>query len=248
MGGPSTTYISIAILAAGLAGPARPAAADSRPSLSIMLDVRDDKRIPLDVIDRARSEMTLIYEHSGIDIVWTRKPPRETGPDRPTAPTAASPHVILRVLFLETADRLPVANSALGFAPNTPEHRGGIAYVFYNRIERITRTCTNRSPLLTSCDSDKIRMLAYVMAHEVGHLLLPAGHSAAGLMGSEWNARNLSLAVHGRLHFTDEEAGLMQAGVRALPAGKPEQSVTQSEITLGRDDRERQQSPPCPAR
>jgi hypothetical protein len=141
--------------------------------------------------------------------------------------------VILRILFLETADRLPVANSALGFAPNTPEHRGRIAYVFYNRIERITRTCMNKSPRLTSCDSDKIRMLAYVMAHEVGHLLLPAGHSAAGLMGSEWNPRNLSLAVHGRLHFTAEEAGLMQAGVRALRAGTPEHRVTQSEITLG---------------
>ena len=91
-------------------------------------------------------------------------------------------------------------------------------------------------------------MLAYVMAHEVGHLLLPAGHSAAGLMGSEWNARNLSLAVHGRLNFTDEEAGLMRAGVRALLAGKPEHRVTQTDITLGRDDRERRQSQPCPAR
>jgi hypothetical protein len=82
----------------------------------------------------------------------------------------------------------------------------------------------------------------------VGHLLLPAGHSAAGLMGSEWNPRNLSLALSGRLHFTAEEAGLMRAGVRALLAGKPEHSVTQSEITLGRDDRERQQSQSCPAR
>ena len=247
MRGPSTTYIGIAILAAGLAGPARPAAADSRPSLRIALDVRDDKTIPLDVVERAKSEMRLIYGDAGIDVVWTPAP-RVPGPDSPTAPTAASPQVILRILSLKTADRLPVANSALGFAAHAPEYRGRLAYVFYNRIEHIARTCMNKSPRLTSCDSDKIRMLAYVMAHEVGHLLLPAGHSAAGVMGSEWNARNLSLAVHGRLRFSAEEAGLMQAGVRALVAGTPEHRVTQSEITLGRDDRERQQSQPCPAR
>jgi hypothetical protein len=229
-------------------GLARSAVADPRPSLRIALDVRDDKSIPLDVVNRAKAEMTLIYRDSGIDVVWTAEAPRVTGPDTPTAPTAASPQVILRILSLRVTDQLPVATTALGFAPNTPERRGRIAYVFYNRIEHIARTCMNKSPRLTSCDSDKIRMLAYVMAHEVGHLLLPAGHSAAGVMGSEWNARNLSLAVHGGLHFNDEEAGLMQAGVRALLAGKPEQSVTQSEITLGRDDRERQQSQPCPAR
>ena len=39
------------------------------------------------------------------------------------------------------------------------------------------------------------------MAHEIGHLLLPYGHSATGLMRADWEAKDMRLAVHGRLNL-----------------------------------------------
>jgi len=48
------------------------------------------------------------------------------------------------------------------------------------------------------------------MAHEIGHLLLPYGHSATGLMRAKWDEKDLRLAVHGQLNFTAEEAELIR--------------------------------------
>lgn len=49
------------------------------------------------------------------------------------------------------------------------------------------------------------------MAHEIGHLLRPYGHSAAGLMRAEWDEKDLRLAVHAQLNFTAEQAALIRA-------------------------------------
>jgi hypothetical protein len=56
------------------------------------------------------------------------------------------------------------------------------------------------------------------MAHEIGHLLLPYGHAATGLMRADWDAKDMRLAVHGRLNFTSEQAELIQTRLLALLA------------------------------
>ena len=58
---------------------------------------------------------------------------------------------------------------------------------------------------------------AYVIAHEVGHLLLRQGHTARGLMREEWFKRDLDLARTGRLGFTPEQG----ARIREQLAQKP---------------------------
>ena len=63
-------------------------------------------------------------------------------------------------------------------------------------------------------------MLAHVMAHEVGHLLLPHGHSATGLMRANWDAADLRRAVYRQLNFTAEQAELIRARLRGT-TGRP---------------------------
>jgi hypothetical protein len=58
-------------------------------------------------------------------------------------------------------------------------------------------------------------VLAHAMAHEIGHLLLPYGHSATGLMRADWNAKDLNLAIDGRLNFTSEQAELIRGQLLA---------------------------------
>jgi hypothetical protein len=52
------------------------------------------------------------------------------------------------------------------------------------------------------------------MAHEIGHLLFPYGHSATGLMRADWDAKDLRLAMGGELNFTADQVELIRAGLR----------------------------------
>ena len=204
MNRPSRPQVGSVILVIGLVGLARPAAADPRPSLRIVLQVPDDDSIRPNIVTRAKAEMSRIYRDAGIDIVWTKEAP--------------DPQVTLTILSRELTDQLTVVTTALGGAVGTREYRGRRAYVFYNRVERVARTYLNTSRRRGTNDTDNVIVLAHAMAHEIGHLLLPYGHSATGLMRADWDAKDMRLAVHGRLNFTSEQAELIRTRLLALLA------------------------------
>jgi len=199
-------------------GLARPAAADPRPALRIVLHVSDDVRIPPNLVKRAKTEMSRIYREAGIDIVWPGEAPTTTGPDGPQAVTSPDPQLTLIILSRELTDQMSVATTALGGAVGTREYRGRTAYVFYNRVERVARTYLNAPRRGGMDDANKVIVLAHAMAHEIGHLLLPYGHSATGLMRADWDAKDMRLAVHGRLNFTSEQAELIRTRLLVLLA------------------------------
>jgi hypothetical protein len=81
------------------------------------------------------------------------------------------------------------------------------AYVNYRAVQRESDQHKTWLPLS--------RLLAYVMAHETGHLLLrDERHSALGLMMSSWPNKELLHLARGGLAFSSEQARLLQAGVR----------------------------------
>ena len=194
----------------GLTGLARAAAADPTPTLRIVLYSYEDGTIPPNVVSRAKAEMTRIYRHAGIKVLWTDTAPTTSSPDARPSLTSSGPELTLIILSREMTDQLTVATSALGGAADTREHRGRMAYVFYNRVEQIARTLLNTSPRRGTYDIDNVTVLAHAMAHEIGHLLLPYGHSATGLMRADWDGQDLRLAVRGRLIFTAEQAALIR--------------------------------------
>jgi hypothetical protein len=59
------------------------------------------------------------------------------------------------------------------------------------------------------------QVLAIAIAHEVGHLLLPAGHSRAGLMRANWDVLDFALAGRGLLLFNTRQAELMRVRLRS---------------------------------
>jgi hypothetical protein len=58
-------------------------------------------------------------------------------------------------------------------------------------------------------------VMGLVMAHEIGHLLLPYGHSRTGLMRPSWDIGDLQ-STHNRSHFafTPEEADIIRKTLR----------------------------------
>ena len=108
-----------------------------------------------------------------------------------------------------------IATDALGVAIGTREQRGRLAYVFYSRVEHIALTHLNVPRHIKKDEIYTVIVLAHAMAHEMGHLLLPYGHSSTGLMRADWNAKDLDLALDRRLNFTSEQAELIRGQLLA---------------------------------
>jgi hypothetical protein len=149
--------------------------------------------------DRSEAEdaVTRIYAKAGVRIAWV------TGHDHADAPGL---HVRVQLLPADMAmkkirtERLD--NSVLGRAA-----RGaGRAFIFTHRIA---------SMALRHRDNFR-RLLGLVMAHEVGHLVLPFyGHSERGIMRATFGVRSTSFH-----EFTGEEADAIRATLMA--ASRPQ--------------------------
>jgi hypothetical protein len=199
----------------GLTGLAQPAAADPIPTLPIVLQVAGHGNVPLHIVALAKAEVTRIYRDAGVNVVWIDAA-SSGGRSHPLQSSGTSdPGFALVVLPRELTDQPTIATDALGVAIGTREHRGRMAYVFYSRVERIAWTHLNMSHDAARRDLYTIVVLAHAMAHEIGHLLLPYGHSATGLMRADWNSRDLNLALDRRLNFTSEQAELIRGQLLA---------------------------------
>jgi hypothetical protein len=205
------------IVATALLGLATPAIAAPRPSLNVALHLCDDDGIQSNLVSRAQVEMARIYEDAGVEIAWTS----DVGPDSPAPARSAYPLLTLVILCRELTDELTVDTTALGAAVGTRDYRGRVAYVFYDRVARTAETYLNVPHEPGTDDMYMVIVLAHAMAHEIGHLLLPSGHSPTGLMQAGWDLRDLRLAVNRQLNFTNEQAELIRGQIVARIADTP---------------------------
>ena len=172
------------------------------PTLDIL--VVDYQRIPRHIWTRAEQHVTLVYRSIPVETTWRRVRPRPdsdaTAPLTVAPPDGGSLFTILipsRPMAEWTGD----GSNVLGVTPYSVDRRGRLAYVFYDRIDALAR--------LTGVDEAQI--LAYVLAHEIGHLLLPVGaHADAGLMRRSIDLRNLRNTVRDRLSFSTEQTDLLR--------------------------------------
>jgi hypothetical protein len=195
MNKPFRACIGSLAVVVGLTGLARPAAADPIPTLPIVLLVPSHGTVPLHIVGLAKAEVTRIYRDAGVHVIWIDAASSGSRPHPVPSSGTSDPGFVLVVLPRELTDQPTIATDALGVAIGTREQRGRLAYVFYSRVEHIA--------------------LAHAMAHEMGHLLLPYGHSSTGLMRADWNAKDLRLAEDGRLNFTSEQAELIRGQLLA---------------------------------
>ena len=179
-------------------------AATSRQVLDgphIVVDVVDEAGVSRRIIGDAQTRITAIYEAIGVAVIWV-----DTHVDDPEV-------CIARILDEGGAERVKAPPGAIGIALTNEEDRGGLVYVFYDRIERIS----DRNQL------DSSAMLGAAIAHELGHLLLASGsHSTRGLMRTGWNRADILTADGRGLRFTPEQGTLIRA---RLESRTPEGSV-----------------------
>jgi hypothetical protein len=185
----------MATLAVGIAvtGGSQASAQALENALTVTLHVTNYANVSPTELAAAETYATAIYRAAGISTVWTAAP-WPAGEPR-------SPHLRVLILSAEmTAKKCKDAQldvSVLGLADNDGTTGSGrIAYVFADRIAFTAMRYLAKFN----------RGLGYVMAHEVGHLLLGAhGHAPTGLMTADWKPRETHLQT-----FTPEQTRVIR--------------------------------------
>ena len=173
---------------------ARTPLAQTPASSTLRIGVYNYPHIPSAQLDETLQHVTRWFGHAGLVPRWIDM----TGcaakrRNAEAAPDCAAPDVTVIVANRDMADILVPTRTVLGLAPSTTTERGRIAYVFYDRVRAL--------PFADAAD-----LLAVVMAHEIGHLLLPPGsHSSSGVMRAAWHVREVRSLNLARLGFTKQQ-------------------------------------------
>jgi hypothetical protein len=177
-------------------------------SLEVTISVHDYADVPTVLLAAAEVQAREIFRHAGLETVWLNCSPKlereklEPGScyfsDTTHLTLKISPHA----MNAKVRDRIDV----LGTAYPNEKGTGYFAYVFYDRIQEIAQRRRLGHALL-----------ADVMAHEIGHLLLgSAAHSASGIMCAHWNYEERRYVAEGVMSFIPNQSEIMQDRLRIL--------------------------------
>ena len=153
----------------------------------------------------AEKQAAFIFGKAGLAMRWCNVP---TGSAESLTDSGCEPPPGPATLDLRIVPRLKVmpgvtTDLTMGFAV------GKLATVSYHWIKEW-------DPRAEAMPWD---ILACVIAHEIGHLLLgPNSHSTTGIMMGKWSPEALRAAGHGHLLFTPQQAELLRAEVLARSA------------------------------
>lgn len=135
----------------------------------------------------AQSEASKLLARAAVHVKWTH------------GSACQSSAAIQIHLTIQTPDNL--LPGALAFCQ--PTARDDIR-ILYDRVQAMA------SP------AHEAHLLAYVLAHEIGHLLEgTARHSATGIMKAQWTPEDYSDIASGKLAFASEDIELVHGGVIA---------------------------------
>jgi hypothetical protein len=159
------------------------AAAEPLHPLTIFLQMTNEARVPAHALEESQNAVTRIFARAGLTVRWTDTGPRFTV------------QIVPQVLGYGRAGS-PVMGVALRRA------NGAKAQIFFKQVQDFAR--------LHRIDTGSV--LGYVIAHEIGHLLLPGtAHSPTGLMQAQYDRALVHNAATGSLTFTDAQAARILA-------------------------------------
>lgn len=154
-----------------------------------------------EVVQAAERDASAIYAVSGVRTVWVDPAPAGTPREDVDLTVVLSPEP--EPLAAQAKD---ITEATLGFAVTDPHargQRGQLVWVFFNRVEAHAK----------HSHIEIGRLCGLVMAHEIGHLVLPPGHSDRGLMRASWHLQPGPLE-----YFTNDQTAAMHARIAVAKA------------------------------
>lgn len=155
--------------------------------------VHNTAALPDATVTRVEANVERLFTGSGLTVTWA------------AAATAADGFTI-HVMIRRQPGGGPGSESpsATGTTIGEDHSRGGVSFVFYERVVTLAHRYHEPVDLI----------LAYTIAHEMGHELLPApAHSPSGLMKAEWDGDDIRRLTTGGELFTGQQIALIQRAV-----------------------------------
>jgi hypothetical protein len=167
--------------------------------LEVTISVHDYAGVSTLVLAEAEEQAREIFRRAGLETVWLNCSPKLEKHEPQSCYFADATHLTLKIsphaMNAQVRDRIDV----LGTSYPDEQGAGYFAYVFYDRVRELAQRRSLGHGLL-----------ADVMAHEVGHLLLGSNsHSVSGIMCARWDAEQLRNVAEGRMSFAASESRQM---------------------------------------
>ncbi len=178
----------------------------------VSISVYDRAGVPSELLIAAEEEARRIFQRAGVETIWLNcSEPLVAGESRTVGcGTVGSGHLVAEILPRANSERLRFHLEVLGIALLTYKGGGFYCYLFYDRIARLTE-----EHLL------KHKLLAHVLAHETGHLMLGSNsHSLNGIMSGQWGPEGLRRVSTGTLSFHSSESKHMRQRLNAFVADR----------------------------
>jgi hypothetical protein len=168
----------------------------------LLVSLFNDAGVDSATLAEAQSRASVIFSHSGIEVDWFVCGPADPSDFLPRR-TACSALVWPSHLSVRIRPRaVSVSAETFGQAFVNAEGEGLYSNVYY---QNLARSSGHR-------DVSDGEMLGYVLAHELGHLLLGTNsHSTSGLMQPHWNSSTLRASALSSLRFTSAQSAVLRS-------------------------------------
>jgi hypothetical protein len=169
---------------------------------TVTLRIHDYVALPKRPLARTQSMVSAYYRAINVDTKWrsVMQPLRQPSTSYDAALFDVRDLTVI-ILSRSMALEKVLPEGAVGSAPIDAAANGRIAYVLYDRVVAAA----------LGAGWDPVDFMSVVIAHEIGHLLLPRGsHTADGLMRGHWEIDDLRRVDRRTLTFTDGQAELMR--------------------------------------
>jgi len=156
----------------------------------------DDVRfwIPRSAIEGAASLVSDIYGEAGITLDWTHRSSEDRTASRCPDRTVRIGISFVRVKPARASLHALALTSFYGASAQTTD-------VYYGAVEAYANSM--KMPITVA--------LGYVVAHEIGHVLLGQEHTASGIMRAKWTSDDFARMHVRHLRFVEHERALLHS-------------------------------------
>jgi hypothetical protein len=198
------------------------AGATTELGAKVTVGLYDYVAVPSQTLAEAEYEASRMFRKAGVDLVWMKcGPVRNNGAELDACEQVGeSMRFVVKILPETMAVHLHRPPGVFGMAVQQ------FAFIFFDRVQGL-------------CAAERLSlpvMLGYVMAHELGHMVLgQRSHSPSGIMMETARKGALTQAEQGLLVFTPQQAAEMRARLQRQTPGKEAiaGAPTQMEWTVG---------------
>jgi len=184
-------------------------AAESGADLAVAVRIHDYVAIPPGTLVRAQFLVSEYYRTIQVETKWRAimRPSEQSGEAHKALGGEVQDLTVI-IVNQSMARQMRLPANAVGSAASAPGASGRIAYIMYDRVVAAA----------LGAGWETVDLMSVVIAHEIGHLLLPWGsHTSAGLMRKHWRMGDLRRVDRRTLTFSDDHAEHIRRVLRIVP-------------------------------